>query len=440
MALARESIGFIDIHDLDSAEARLRAAIAILPGKAIWQYNLACILTARKRIDAAMEALGRATELGFSDFTILESDADLKPLHELPAYQALIARKKEINHQAAELAMNDLKSRFGKDYLYEVDEDRKLIFATNIDRATLDALKIWLHDQAKSQEEQLFAHKSDEFIRVVVPSLADYRKLVRQRGVMGIYEDETRTLLAERMGQVMTHEFTHALHAADQRAVRQEHPVWLREGLASMYEAGEFENGELLPRDNFRLAFIQSAARRHALIPLEKLLTLTTRDFVNSPNLAYGESSSLLLYLYEKKSLRKFYDAYKASYGSDPSGGGALESVTQLNLVDLQSAWTQWMLGRKSPQLVAAAGGPYLGLHFGEAIDGLKVSMVLPSGSAAKAGIKLGDVIVGLNDREVRDNASLAPLLSAHRVGDEIRLKVRRDGKYIDVPVTLGQR
>ncbi|HZK79796.1 MAG TPA: PDZ domain-containing protein, partial [Humisphaera sp.] len=334
----------------------------------------------------------------------------------------------------------DLKSRFGADYLYEVDEDQKLIFATNIDRATLDALKVWLHDQARSQGELLFSHKSDEFIRIVVPSMADYRKLIRQRGVMGIYEDETRTLLAERMGQVMTHEFTHALHAADQRAVGQEHPVWLREGLASMYEAGEFENGQLIPADNFRLAFIQSAARRHALIPLDKLLSLTTRDFVNSPNLAYGESSSLLLYLYDRKLLRKYYDAYKASYRSDPSGGGALEAVTQMNLADLQTAWTQWMLARKSPKLLPVAGGPYLGVHFGDAIDGLKVSMILPSGPGAKAGIKLGDVIVGLNEREVRDYASFAPLLSAHKVGDEVTLKVRRDGKYIDVPVTLGHR
>jgi hypothetical protein len=440
MNYARESISFIEANDLTGAEAKLRQAIAILPDKAVWHYNLACILVARKQNDAAMQSLQRATELGFSDFTILENDADLKPLHELAAYQNLLAHKKEICQKAAERSLADLKSRFGADYLYEVDEDQKLIFATNIDRATLDALKTWLHAQAKSQGELLFSHKSDEFIRVVVPSLADYRKLVRQRGVMGIYEDETRTLLAERMGQVMTHEFTHALHAADQRALGQEHPVWLREGLASMYEAGEFENGQLIPADNFRLAFIQSAARRHALIPLEKLLALTTRDFVNNPNLAYGESSSLLLYLYDRKLLRKYYDAYKASYRSDPSGGGALEAVAGMNLTDLQAAWTQWMLARKSPQLIPAAGGPYLGVHFGDAIDGLKVSMVLPAGPGAKAGMQLGDVIVGLNDREVRDYASFAPLLGAHKVGEEITLKVRREGKYIDVPVTLGQR
>jgi PDZ domain len=440
MTLARESIALSDVNDLNGAEAKLRQALAILPEKAIWHYNLACILTARKQIDGAMESLRRATELGFSDFTILENDAELKPMHELPAYRNLLAHKKEICQKAAERSLADLKSRFGADYLYEVDEEQKLIFATNIDRATLDALKTWLHDQAKSQGEFLFAHKSDEFIRIVVPSLADYRKLVRQRGIMGIYEDETRTLLAERMGQVMTHEFTHALHAADQRAVGQEHPVWLREGLASMYEAGEFENGQLIPNDNFRLAFIQSAARRHALIPLDKLIALTTRDFVNGPNLAYGESSSLLLYLYDRKLLRKYYDAYKASYRSDPSGGGALEAVTQMNLADLQSAWTQWMLARKSPQLLPTAGGPYLGVHFGDAIDGLKVSMILPAGPGAKAGIRLGDVIVGLNDREVRDYASFAPLLSAHKVGEEVTLRIRREGKYIDVPVTLGHR
>jgi hypothetical protein len=263
---------------------------------------------------------------------------------------------------------------------------------------------------------------------------------MRIPGVKGIYEDESRTLLAQQLGQVMTHEFTHALHAADQRAVGQEHPVWLREGLASMYEAGEFVDGKLIPHDNFRLAYVQSAARRKSLIPLEKLLLLNTQDFIRGPNLAYGESSSLLLYLYEQKLLKKFYDEYKASYNTDPTGRLALEDVTAMSLADLQKTWTTWMLARKSPSMLTGPGGPYLGVHFGEAVDGLKVAMVVPTSGAFKAGIKTGDVIVGIDGHEIRDYASFAPLLAEHKSTDEVTLKIRRDGKYLEVPVVLGQR
>ncbi|MDB5303427.1 MAG: Outer rane stress sensor protease DegS [Phycisphaerales bacterium] len=438
--LSRQAIALLERHDLEGAQAKLGEALAILPDKAVWHYNLACILAASGKRSDALDSLERATECGFTDFTHLESDPDLKSLRELPRYQKLIARKDEIRHHAAERAMAELEQRFGKGYLYEVDEERKLIFATNTDRATLDALKSWLESQTRSQCEQLFTHKPDEFIRVVLPSPADYRKLVKRPGVLGMYEDETRTLLAQRLGQVMTHEFTHALHSADQRSLGQEHPIWLREGLAAMYEAADFEDEVLTPHDNFRLGFVQSAARRQTLIPLEKLLRTTQQDFIAGPNLAYGESSSLMLYLFEQKQLRKFYEAYTATYALDPSGQTALESVTGMNLPELQRAWVAWMLPRSAPALNAGPGGVYLGVHFTTANDGLKIGLVLPGGPAAKAGLKTGDVIVAMGDREIRDYQSLAPLLAAHKPGDEVKVKIRRGQKYEEVPVVLGQR
>ncbi len=101
--------------------------------------------------DAAMGCLERATEYGFTDFTILQNASDFTPLHAMPRYKQLIARKDEIRHNAAQRAMDELRARFGNSYLIEADEEQKLIFATNTDRATLDALKTWLHDQEISQ-------------------------------------------------------------------------------------------------------------------------------------------------------------------------------------------------------------------------------------------------------------------------------------------------
>lgn len=439
LELAKQAIELLDHNDLEGAQVKLREALVIIPSRALWRYNLACILAVRGKRTDALDQLERATQDGFTAFGVIESNSAFDKLRDLPRYKTLLAHKDEITHAAAEKAVAELKQRFGDGYLYEIDEQQKLIFATNIDRATLDSLKTWLSAQAKSQDETLFEHKPDEFIRIVVPSPADFARVMRRKGVMGIYEDQTRTLLAQRLGQVMTHEFTHALHAADQRAVGQSHPIWIREGLAAMYEPAQLLDGKLVPSDNFRLGFVQSAARRHALIPFGKMLTLKQKDFMAAPNLTYGQTSSVMLYLYDKGLLRNFYDTYKANYPSDRTGRIALEKTTGMTLADLQKTWTAWMLDRTGPRL-AGPGSGYLGVHFGLANDGLKINFVVPNTPAAIGGLKVNDLIVGVDNREVRDYPSFAPLMAHHKPGDTITFKIRRAGTYIDVEVAMGKR
>ena len=438
--LARKAITYIDQQRYAQAELALRDALGIIPDKTSWLFNLACVQATRGKSDEALATLEQATDLGFTDFTILEHDPMLKSLRQLPRYQKLIARKDEIRHNAAELALSQLKARFGPKYIYEADEEKKLIFAAATDQATLDSLKADLFKQAATQWDLLFSHKPDEFIRIVIPTAADFRKLVHVPGASGIYLDESRTLYAQRMGQVVVHEFTHALHAADQRAVGQEHPVWLREGLASMFEAGEFVDDKLEPRDNFRLSYVQNAAKRHALVSLDKLIKYTSQDFVTHSNPAYGESSSLLLYLYENKLLRKFYDEFKKTYDADPFGKLALERSTGLELAELQNQWTQWMLQREPPALQPPPGGAWIGASVAPGNDGVRITVVMPNGPASMSGLRIGDVIIGIDEREVRDSQTLLPLIASHQPGDLIVLKVRRGEQYLKVPMVLGRR
>jgi len=39
----------------------------------------------------------------------------------------------------------------------------------------------------------------------------------------------------------MTHEFTHALQFGDLDPLAEEHPIWIVEGMASLFESGQFE-------------------------------------------------------------------------------------------------------------------------------------------------------------------------------------------------------
>jgi S1-C subfamily serine protease len=72
--------------------------------------------------------------------------------------------------------------------------------------------------------------------------------------------------------------------------------------------------------------------------------------------------------------------------------------------------------------------------------DGLKLSLIFPGGPSAMSGLKIGDVIVGMDDREVRDYPTLLALLMNRKPGDMVILKVRRGEQYLTVPVALGKR
>lgn len=70
---------------------------------------------------------------------------------------------------------------------------------------------------------------------------------------------------------------------------------------------------------------------------------------------------------------------------------------------------------------------------------GLLVQRVEDNGPAAKAGVQAGDVIVRVGDRDVRDLPGLLGYLADHKPGDEVKLRVLRDGKEHDLTVRLGE-
>jgi serine protease Do len=69
---------------------------------------------------------------------------------------------------------------------------------------------------------------------------------------------------------------------------------------------------------------------------------------------------------------------------------------------------------------------------------GALVSDVSPDSPGSKAGLKTGDVITGFNGKEVSDAGELQAEVSQKQAGDTIQLEVARDGKTLNVPVTLA--
>ena len=70
--------------------------------------------------------------------------------------------------------------------------------------------------------------------------------------------------------------------------------------------------------------------------------------------------------------------------------------------------------------------------------EGAVVTDVNAGSPGEKAGLKTGDVITGINGKQVTDSGQLQMLVLQNAPGTTIHLEVARDGKTITVPVTLG--
>ncbi|MEX5412835.1 serine endoprotease DegQ [Atlantibacter hermannii] len=70
---------------------------------------------------------------------------------------------------------------------------------------------------------------------------------------------------------------------------------------------------------------------------------------------------------------------------------------------------------------------------------GAFVSEVLPNSGSAKAGIKSGDVIVSLNGKTLSSFAELRSRIATTAPGTKVKLGLLRDGKPLDVEVTLDK-
>lgn len=436
--LGRQATSLMDQKKHSEAEALLNRALSLDPSNVMNLYNMACVLSLQGKKDQAMEYLARSAEAGLTDFDSILEDKDFETIRDYPPFKDFIAKKQEYQDKSASKVLDYFKKEFGEGYLYELDSKDKFVFVVDSDPKTLEALKLAILRQTASLNEQIFERKPDYYIAVLLPTPSDFRTIVPQPGANGIYDPDRHTLVCLKMGQVLTHEFTHALHHADREG--QIHPQWFCEGLASMYEAGRFENDKLIPADNYRLSAVQDAGRRNALIPFSRLLTMDQKTFVDNATLAYGESSSFLLYLHEQGLLKPFYQQLKKDVATDPTGVKTLQKTTGRTLAQLESDWKAWMLKRTPPPSSAGPNSAVIGIGFVQLNDGLQVQSVGASTPAAKAGVKAGDVLVGINNDEVRDQQSIYPLLAIHEPGDEVLLKLRRGEKYVEIPVKLIKR
>jgi S1-C subfamily serine protease len=65
---------------------------------------------------------------------------------------------------------------------------------------------------------------------------------------------------------------------------------------------------------------------------------------------------------------------------------------------------------------------------------------VTPNSPAARAGMRDGDIVVAVDGQEVRSSPELLAAIRRHEPGDQIRLRVARQGGQVDLTATLDER
>lgn len=181
----------------------------------------------------------------------------------------------------------------------------------------------------------------EESYRTAVQSLLGMQHV----SVFGFYHPRERTMLVNLEGGAGTllHELTHAILGE-----RCPHlPLWLHEGIASLYESGELRIHDhhvvLEPVFNWRQRLVEAHLAKGALPPLTDLMT-NGRFVGEREALDYAMARTWCLYFSEHKLLPQLYVRMRDAGTSDPDGNISVRIVTGADSwEELDLAFSKWL-------------------------------------------------------------------------------------------------
>lgn len=138
----------------------------------------------------------------------------------------------------------------------------------------------------------------------------------------------------------LVHELTHALMAPDFPGA----PIWISEGIASLYEQCRVEGDSLKGEMNWRLPELKAALQENAVTPLKTLFAMRPRTFrLKRESLHYAESRYFCLYMESQGLLRDVYTQFRDNFQSDPTGLKTVESAFGKPIEVIEDEWHDWI-------------------------------------------------------------------------------------------------
>lgn len=172
---------------------------------------------------------------------------------------------------------------------------------------------------------------------------------------------------------------------------------------------------------------------RGLVVRLGRLVRIAGSTFQSDCNLIGGDSGGPL------------FDLNGRLIGINSRVGQNLPSNMHVPMSEFVTHWDKLLnsefVGEGPFAKKAEKGSGFLGLAT-ESRDGggLRITKVGAETPAETAGLKVGDVILKLNDKPLAKREELQELLKEMAAGDEIKLELERDGKTETLTLNLGER
>lgn len=422
----------------DDAAADLRRLCALEPASFVHPYNLACALALAGRPDEGGEALEHAVVLGFTDLHDLERDPHLDGLRAGASYRAIIDGWARILDATGARQADRERARFGGRYTQARDDRLRLSYLTAFDEQTfalardeIGALASWWERRVAPIAQDPV--RPDPWVVVVLPTGEDYARWAadvlgpRSATVGGVYDHDAKRLVARDLGPSLRHELLHVLHWRSMSRLGQRHPVWIQEGLCSLAEDVDLlPDGSLAPAPSWRTNMARRLERAGRLPGWDGFVRMDSDRFVGTRPLAnYAVARAIFLFLDSRGLLGAWYDAYTRGFERDPTGLAAIEDVFDRPLREVEREFRSWLRALPEVPDTIEPGMATLPFDVGPgAGDGLVITS--PVAGTGATGLKMGDVILSVDGRTVRDERELARILSELEPGAEVSIAYRR--------------
>jgi hypothetical protein len=128
---------------------------------------------------------------------------------------------------------------------------------------------------------------------------------------------------------------------------------------------------------------------------------------------------------------------YKPEQPFSLKGKVAAEGLDAMAMMGKAMKMIGALLGRKAVPEVTLRG--FFGMTLGEGDGNPVVESVLDKGPAGQAGLKKGDAIAKVNGKEVKHVADVLAATSKTPSKAEVKLTVKRDGKFEDVTIKTDE-
>ncbi|MHC4662705.1 MAG: tetratricopeptide repeat protein [Planctomycetota bacterium] len=446
--LYKKAMRFYDKKDFERTEHFLRIILRTKPDNLDVLYFLACMFGAQGNAERAEGYLRWAVLAGFGDLDRITLETDLADVRKRKFYKDLMKNRNEVEDLVAQRMLDGLKKKFGDKYVFQIDEKRKLIIGTYHSLRTLMKMQAHISRFADAQWKGTFKNKPSYYITILMPTKEDFDRLTRERGMshaLAWYSIMERMLICTGIDLTLDHEFTHALHHVDQIAKNQFHPIWVIEGLATLFEHSVPHDGKMVPEKiSYRLIQLQGMMKMGTPISIKQMTSLTPQDFVASGgpmgSLHYAEARFLMVYMWEKGLFGKFYNNLLETYKEDYNGLKALEKTFGKGIDDISKEWKEWILKLEIDLPMPQAGRAWIGADPVQLPDdgGVILTRIAIGGPADEAGILHGDLLLEFNGMGISAKSTFFKKLHAKKPGDEVTIKVKRGSKELEFKFKLG--